>query len=117
LGDGIAGYFSGSNSFPKEVIPGSNEHETIFINLDTMGSLVGTEQYNSTIAHEFQHMVHSNMDFNEDSWINEGMSITSEMLYGNIEMGFVAKFLTEPDLQLNTWSTDIGHYGDGFLFC
>jgi immune inhibitor A len=116
LGGPIAAYFSGSNSFPSQIVPGSNEHEVMYVNLDTMGNQVGSEYYNSVLTHEFQHMVHSNTDYNEDSWLNEGLSVLSQLLYGDSNLGVVNQFFGNPALQLNTWSEDTAHYGSGFLF-
>ena len=38
--------------------------------------------YDSTLAHEFQHLIHDDYSPNEDSWVNEGMSGMAEFLNG-----------------------------------
>src|SRR5258706_3562633 len=61
-------------------------------------------------------MVHNNVDRNEDSWLNEGMSVTSELLNGYPDYAFADAFLEAPDTQLTAWQTDGAHYGSAFLF-
>ncbi len=119
LGASIGGYFGGSSTFPKAVVPGSNEHEMFFVNLDTVGSRIGMPDYEGILAHEFQHMVHSNLDYNEDAWLNEGLSELSALLNGYVGLGFAPRFTSAPDTQLNTWPADTDtspHYGASFLF-
>src|ERR1041385_6705719 len=120
LGAGVGGYFDSSSSYPKSVVPSSNEHEMFFLNLDLVAGLIGTSSYDAVLAHEFQHMVHDNVDHNEDGWFNEGMSVTSELLNGYPEMGYVTSFMSAPGTQLNAWAIQnddtIPHYGAAFTF-
>ncbi len=39
-------------------------------------------QYEGTIAHEFQHLIHRDNDFDELSWVNEGCSTLAEFICG-----------------------------------
>ncbi len=120
LGGSILGYFGSASEYPRAVVPNSNEHQMFFINLDAFDASIGSTTYESTLAHEFQHMVHDNLDPNEDGWLNEGMSVLSELLNGYPDLGFADEFLSIPDTQLNTWSPEPGangsHYGAAFLF-
>ncbi len=120
LGDWIAAYYSSTSEYPVEAVKTSNEHEMLFVNLDTMAYAIGTPDYEGTLSHEFQHMVHWNVDENEDSWVNEGLSQLSTMITGYPPDGFSMNFLSQPDIQLTTWpeanDQRYGHYGAAFLF-
>jgi immune inhibitor A len=120
LGDWVAAYFSSTSEYPVEAVKKSNEHEMFFVNLDTMGSVIGTPYYESVLAHEFQHMVHWNVDENEDTWVNEGLSELSTLITGYRPDDNSVIFLNQPDIQLNTWPEDtsqrVSHYGAAFLF-
>jgi immune inhibitor A len=120
VGGLIAGYFGSDSQYPRVVSPDSNEHEIFFISLDVFHDDIGSPPYLSTLAHEFQHMVRHNIDPNEDGWLNEGLSVLSELLSGYPDVSFAEEFLATPDTQLNTWSPENGanapHYGAAFLF-
>jgi hypothetical protein len=72
------------------------------------------------LAHEFQHMIHWNLDRNESEWLNEGSSELAIFLNGYRLGGFDHGFISNPDLQLTGWSDDANaarpHYGAAFLF-
>jgi hypothetical protein len=121
LGRGIAGYFEGDSELPKAVAPNSNEHQLFFMNLDTMARSIGSAYYNSVLAHEFQHMVHANVDANEAVWMDEGLSELASALAvpEGFQYGFVADFLAQPETQLNDWSSSGSssvHYGASYMF-
>ncbi|MBN1562231.1 MAG: immune inhibitor A [Anaerolineae bacterium] len=118
LGDPIAGYYSSASQYPVEAVPTSNAHEMFFINLDNMLSSIGSDYYDSVLAHEFQHMVHWNVDSNETSWINEGMSELAMLVTGYPRDSRITTFLRQPNIQLTTWpETDRGiHYGSSLAF-
>ena len=115
LGDSIAGYFSSSDSLTREVNEYSNEHEMFFLNADTLPL---DEPYaHSTLAHEFQHMIHANLDRNEESWMNEGFSELATFINGYDPGGADYYFVDDMDLPLTFWppDTDPAHYGQAFL--
>ncbi len=120
VGGSILGYFDSRSEYPKEIEPGSNEHQIFIINLDNAEKHIGSDTYLSVLAHEFQHMIHANVDRNEDGWLNEGMSVLAELLNGYPDDGFSVSFLANPSTQLNTWSPvsdqNIPHYGASYLF-
>ena len=115
LGNSIAGYFSSSDSLTREVNRYSNEHEMFFLNADTLG--VGEDYAHSTLAHEFQHMIHANLDRNEESWMNEGFSELATFINGYDPGGADYWFVDDMDLPLTFWppDTDPAHYGQAFL--
>ena len=117
LGNHVAGYFSSNDEVPYQAREDSNAHEIFFINADGV-DLQGEYIY-STMAHEFQHMIHWYRDRNETSWINEGFSVLAQLLNGYGVGGHDFLYANNPDLQLNTWESlpaSAPHYGESFLF-
>ncbi len=118
LGSSIAGYFSSSSEVPKVVSPHSNQAQMFYVNLDN--AQVGTDDYEGTLAHEFQHMIHDNEDTNEETWLNEGLSELSRLVNGYADTGFAPYFLANPNFQLNMWpeaeDEKGAHYGSSYLF-
>ncbi len=86
---GTIGYFWSKDNFNSSSISGSNERimfyadAVMFANTDN-GDFWQKEMY-STLAHEFQHMIHFYqktvlLDASDDTWINEMLSETTEDL-------------------------------------
>jgi immune inhibitor A len=60
--------------------------------------------YESTIAHEYQHLLHDEMDGAEESWVNEGLSMMAEFLCGyGISYDHISEFIWYPDNSLTVW--------------
>jgi immune inhibitor A len=120
LGQYLGGYFSSEDEFPRAVSPYSNERQMIYINLASSIGRPGTPEYNSTIAHEFQHMIHWFWHPGDDSWQNEGMSVVAQHLNGYSVQGMDDALLANPDTMLGGWTgdsqTDFIRYGAGYLF-
>jgi immune inhibitor A len=120
LGQYLGGYFSSEDEFPRAVSPYSNERQMIYINLASGIGQPGTPSYNSTVAHEFQHMIHWFWHPGDDSWQNEGMSVMAQHINGYSVEGMDDALLANPDTMLGGWTgdgrTDFIHYGAGFLF-
>ncbi len=122
-GDGyIAGYFSSLNEFLNDDLSPpekgfSNELDMIHVDVDP--GVVG--EGGSTLAHEFQHMIHWNHDTNEKTWINEGLSGYSGFVcgYGH-PMSHVNAFKDNPDttLAIEVWplADTLPNYGASYLF-
>ncbi len=120
LAAGVGGYFSSMNLYPDEIQPGSNEYEMFVFSLDSFGTNISDLSVQSVLGHEFQHMIRSNIDDNEDTWMDEGFSMFTEwyLAYPNA-LGAVGSFLASPRTQLNTWSENgprAPHYGAAMLF-
>jgi len=121
---GAIGYFSGANQYSRWANPYSNEAEMVFMNVDALTP--GTTAYSAVLAPEFQHLIHWNLDSNEDAWLSEGASELAEVLtgYGD-DGGTVSAFAADPDVQLNAWGeeeVDVAectsfraHYGASYL--
>lgn len=116
MSPGVAGYFYSPSEYPSSIVQYSNEKEMFFINISNTPP--ESIYYNRVLAHEFQHMIHWNIDSNESSWLNEGMSELSAFLNGNGQSTFTSYFVSDPDIQLTDWPEENTppHYGGAFLF-
>ncbi|MBG0788492.1 MAG: immune inhibitor A [Anaerolineaceae bacterium] len=118
VGGTILGYFSSADEIPKEAHPYSNAHEMFILNADNLN--LSGEQIRSTLAHEFQHMIHWNVDRNEDTWLNEGFSMLAELLNDLPVGNHDTTYIHNPDIQITSWGepgeSNIPHYGASFLF-
>lgn len=114
----ILGYYSSSDSLPRQVNRYSNEREMFFMNIELMP--FDSNTYLDVLAHEFQHMIHQNEQPGSALWLNEGMSQLAEDLNGFQSEGFIPVYLRNTDLQLTGWGFAPGqsgaHYGAAHLF-
>ncbi len=112
----VGGYYSSNDEYPHIINPFSNEKEIMYINAAHIPP--GNDIYDSILAHEFQHMIHWNIDPNEDTWVSEGSAQTAEALNGYEP--WLVSFLSEPDTQLTAWTDEIEeagvYYDASFLF-
>jgi immune inhibitor A len=116
LGFGIAGYFSSVDSLHPLVREDSNGHEMFYFNAGNLD--LGEDFTYEVLAHEFQHMIHWNLDRDETSWINEGLS---ELAVHVNRLGTARNhplYTDNPDRSLNDWDPDDTgpNYGAASLF-
>jgi hypothetical protein len=73
--------------------------------------------YEGTVAHELEHLIHNDHDYDEDSWIDEGMADLAIYLngYGHDD-GHVVYYLAFHRTPLTTWSSALENYGASYLF-
>jgi hypothetical protein len=120
MGSGVAGYFSGADTNPRAAFPLSNEKEMFNISLEWLNRANDYPEYETVLAHEFQHMIHWAVDGNEEAWLNEGLSEYAQEVVGySPDVGFPYAFAAQPDTQLNTWQMAGGnaaHYGGAYRF-
>lgn len=118
LGQSLAGYYSSADQLHPDAHEYSNAHEMFLINSDNV--FLWEDYIYGTLAHEFQHMIHWYVDINEETWLNEGFSMLSELINDYDPGGFVYAYIQNSDLQLTDWGTEVGnngpHYGAGLLF-
>ncbi|HNN12484.1 MAG TPA: immune inhibitor A [Anaerolineales bacterium] len=117
LGSSVGGYFSSGDERHPLVSEYSNGHEMFFFNSDKV-QLRNSITY-GVLAHEFQHMIHWNLDINESLWMNEGFSVLAMFLNGYPTGGYEQAYLADTDLQLNDWpyqESTIPHYGASYLY-
>ena len=78
--------------------------------------------YESVFAHEYQHLLHDDYDSDEESWINEGLSMFSEYLTGYVvNEDNYSTFQQYPENSLVVWEDQGGReivadYGMVFLY-
>jgi hypothetical protein len=113
---GVGGYFTSADKYPRSVSPYSNYGDILYINANAVPP--GSSQYEGTLAHELQHLVHFDQDGNEDCWVNEGASELAMALAGYPDWRFA--FAQSPDTQLNYWDDGgveiAAHYEASYLF-
>ena len=115
LGTSVAGYYSPADELSPLAHPYSNAHEMFYISADNVE--LWEEYTASVLAHEFQHMIHWNLDRNEQSWLNEGFSELAAHLNGFDVGGWDFAYSEDTDIPLTYWPTYGGtHYGQSFLF-
>lgn len=118
IGSSVAGFYYSRDEYSSEAQEFSNEHEMFYLNADTVS--LRDSYVESVLAHEFQHMVHWNLDRNEETWMTEGFSELAEHMLGFESSGFDFVFIRNPDIPLLIWPDEPGstgaHYGQSFLF-
>jgi immune inhibitor A len=114
---GVAAYFSSADAYPRAINPRSNEHDMIYVNLNALRP--GQQAFDSTITHEFQHMVHFARCPSQEGWVDEGASELAMRVAGYDGSAPLA-FAAHPDVQLTTWSNQpaevVRHYQAAYLF-
>ncbi|OGK11967.1 MAG: hypothetical protein A2W80_03230 [Candidatus Riflebacteria bacterium GWC2_50_8] len=115
----VGGYFYAADSYLQEKLPEhikSNEREMFY--LDINPSDPGSDRYCSTIAHEFQHMIHFNQDPSEYTWVNEACSQIAPYLCGFGHANQIHSFMRTPDNSLTAWSKEqmLANYGQVYLW-
>jgi hypothetical protein len=75
-------------------------------------------QYDGTFAHEFQHLVHYDVDPNELSWVDEGCATLAEWVCGyGFSPGHISEYLLNHHLDsLTFWQGNLYDYGGVFLW-
>lgn len=114
-GGGAIGYVSLEDLFPHAASPFSNQRKILYLDLGALQP--GTASYDSTVAHEFQHVLHAHLHPMDEAWINEGSSVLAQVLNRYGATGWDAGKAQQPDAQLDVWdpNSSIG-YGNGFMW-
>jgi len=118
IGSSVAGLFYPKDEYSTLVHEYSNGHEMFYLSADNVS--LDSGYIESVLAHEFQHMVHWNIDRDEDTWMNEGLSELVELVLGFEIGGFDYLYSFDTDKPLTRWPSEPGsageHYGQVFLF-
>jgi hypothetical protein len=113
----VAAYFSSADAYPRAVNPRSNEHDMIYVNLNSLRP--GQTTFDSTLTHEFQHMANFARCPSQEGWLDEGASELAMRVAG-YESGAPAAFAAHPDVQLTAWTNQPAdltrHYQAAYLF-
>lgn len=114
---GVAAYFSGVDTYRRAVSPRSNEREMIFVNVDALPP--GQPAFDSTMAHELQHLLHFAHCPAQETWVDEGASELASRVAG-YDGPAPRAFTSHPDVQLTAWAAQPGeltrHYQAAYLF-
>jgi hypothetical protein len=118
----IAGYFSASSS-------ATNNKNIMHIDTFEWENRTGPAPhpdpdrsrpylYEGTFAHEFEHLVHFDIDPDEPSWVDEGLADLAGFFcgYGH-SSGHIAYYLVyHPMVSLTFWGSGLEDYGASYLF-
>lgn len=112
----IAGYFSSGLNNGLDV-------NAIFVDSYNWKDRTGASSarpylYEGTIAHEFQHLIHSDVDNGEDSFIDEGMAdMAEQFIYGTKTTGsHIGEYLFYHRDSLLDWKGELFDYGNSVLW-
>lgn len=73
--------------------------------------------YEGTVAHELQHLIHNDRDPDEASWVDEGLSDMAEYLnFGGHPASHVVYYLAFHRTSLTVWGGGLESYGASYLF-
>lgn len=115
---GLGGYFTSVDEYTRSVHPYSNERKAIYVNVQSVPP--GSPAYYGVLAHEFEHMIHSNTNRREQTWVKEGAAEVAVEAANLGSSGAASAFESTPDTQLDAWADskgDVGrHYGAAYLF-
>jgi len=111
----VGGYFSEADQLPAVVEAHSNEGQYFFIS-NSLSLGIASEYYEELLAHEFQHMIHTNMDSDEEGWLNEGFSMLAQQVAGMRGDNWLSDYLVQPDQSLWQWSKSSADYGQSYLY-
>lgn len=75
-------------------------------------------EYEGTFAHEYQHLIHRDLDSGELSWVTEGCSGLAQVICGyGFPIGHIQSYLDEFwQTSLVLWQGNLADYGATFLF-
>ena len=110
------GYFSAYNQMtePQAQMYGahSNEVEMFYMTCHPLNP--SAPERLSVLAHELEHMIHWNMDENEETWVDEGCAEFAMWLYGLPDP--ITGFPSNPDDNLLVWDQQWTDYIQTYLF-
>lgn len=116
MGTCFDGYFSVFNQYTeeeaREMGGHSNEVEMFYMSCDPINPTANSTL--SVLAHEFEHMIHWNMDPDEASWVDEGCAEYAMYLYGYPDP--ITGFPQNPDDNLIVWDNSWVDYIQTYLF-
>jgi hypothetical protein len=73
--------------------------------------------YEATVAHELEHLIHNDHDSDELSWVDEGLADLSEYLNGfGHSQSHVVYYLAYHRTSLTKWGGGLEDYGASYLF-
>lgn len=115
FGSYIAGFFWGS-------LNEEFDRNMIFVDSYDWENRLGPDAarpylYEGTVAHELEHLIHSDHDADEVSWVDEGMADLAEYLNGfGHPDGHVVYYMAFHRTPLTIWGGGLEDYGASYLF-
>jgi hypothetical protein len=104
VGGFVGGYFSPTDQYASTEKPASNEMNLLYI--DSKDGLAGgINALASTIAHEYQHLIHYGFNRNSDIVMNEGASEVASILNGYMDRDN-RNYLANTNIDMFRWSSD-----------
>jgi len=75
-------------------------------------------EYEGTFAHEYQHLIHRDLDYDELSWVNEGCSGLAQYICGyGFPKSHIANYIYDyRRTSLVIWQGNLANYGATFLW-
>jgi hypothetical protein len=112
----IAGYFSASES-------AENNKNIMHIDSYDWANRTGPDAarpflYEGTFAHEFEHLIHFDIDPDEPSWVDEGLADLAGYFcgYGHSSDHIAYYMVYHPITALTFWGNGLEDYGASYLF-
>ncbi len=112
----IAGYFSASES-------AENNKNIMHIDTYDWANRTGPGVarpflYEGVFAHEFEHLIHFDIDPDEPSWVDEGLADLAGFLcgYGHPQSHIYYYLVYHPFTSLTFWGSGLEDYGASYLF-
>ena len=104
----IAGFFFSNDQYPRT---GSNRRDMLYI--DSYPGIYYNGQRNpakplSTLAHEYQHLIHFHYDKDEATFVNEGLSEVAEVICG-YPLRNPSRYFQNTDVPLFDWGNISGN--------
>ena len=107
----VSGYFD-----PLDQTGGANNQDIVYLDVypaDLSG--FRAQDVYSTLAHEYQHLIHFGRDPGEHLWVNEGLSELSPVLMGLPHRSF-SHYLANTNLSLTQFTGSLADYARSALF-
>jgi hypothetical protein len=116
MGTVFDGYFSPYNQMPEwqAQMYGAHSNEVEMFYMTCYPLNPSAPERLSVLAHELEHMIHWNMDENEDTWVDEGCAEVAMWLYGLPDP--ITGFPSIPDDNLLEWGREWRDYIQTYLF-
>ncbi len=122
--ENLLGYFYPADKTSKLNYQTSNEADIFYINLDWAIDDTRRNTILGTLVHELQHMLlfdkrlNNGVAYDNDLWLNEGLSMLSELINGYNVSGDIYGFLVNSsNMSLINWNQQVvSHYGYSLVF-
>lgn len=117
----VAGYFDPLNEYPSSVTH-SNQKELLYMNVNSAVVTPANAEFNTTMAHEFQHMIHweqkeHRLGVSDDTWLDEGMATVAGDICGyGPDYETVATYEHAAGHSLTVWEGSAANYGVVYMW-